>query len=70
MQFFSHLALYILCSFMGVGLYVGIVISSQSYNYAQAPERFAQQIGVLNELMQSFGQSLGVTFVVVVQTNL
>lgn len=67
-RYFSSVALYVICTFLNIGFYVGVIIVCQSYNYAQSPPRYSQQIGVLNALMQALGQSLGVALAVVIQT--
>ncbi|CAL6045231.1 Major_facilitator superfamily protein [Hexamita inflata] len=65
--YFKNVIVYTIFNFITMGIYVSTLILLQSHNYAQCPPAYAQQLGVLNQLMSNLGNSIGITVTVVLQ---
>ncbi|CAL5991081.1 Major_facilitator superfamily protein [Hexamita inflata] len=64
--FFPNVYLYVILNFLSMGLYISIQVVITSFIFAQCPRIYGQQIGVLNQLINSLGNSIGVTSAVVI----
>ncbi|CAL6004647.1 Major_facilitator superfamily protein [Hexamita inflata] len=67
--YFPSFALYTVVSFINMGLFLSAVIITQTYNFAQCPQKYNQQMGVLNHLMAQIGNVSGIILAVVIQVS-
>ncbi|CAL5991050.1 Major_facilitator superfamily protein [Hexamita inflata] len=66
LMLFPNLYLYVTLNFFSMGFFICISVLTTSFNFAQCPQIYSQQIGVLNQLICSMGNSIGITSAVVI----
>ncbi|CAL5971533.1 Major_facilitator superfamily protein [Hexamita inflata] len=66
-SWFKNLYVHVSLNFLTMGVYIGLIVVLQSFNFAQCPQSYSQQIGVLNQLIAMLGNSIGITSAVVMQ---